>query len=454
MEEIIVNGLVDIVCEALLPQFDDLFEVAKKMSDDKKKKRETFKIIDKAKTSGGLSDKLYDTLEEKSNGNCLLQFDMISTAVMTNKWINYALWCMTELDNENLILLKANNDQMEFVNAICQMAGFGKIYESAGYCNLENYAVENKDREAGSKFLFSLEDLKEKVFDEKFIKAMQFKKAKILTEASRALPMNSNFFGTNSRIDHDGLIHPIFFSSTPLINDIGPKQGEGISNDLFARLENSLSGYIRDEKYSYNIDANTGLPMLTIMRDNSYGATESFIIDDGTVMGGTGIWVLGKYMNSFGVQDYIFVNVVKSPGTVYNIINRSFYQLNAAEVADAFSAMLQNYSIYNAIDMSGTYWLDYLNAGERKMITDHLSNIIGFMSADQNLWQLPRLRFSEYINPNNFTLVSDNKVKSPFAITGFTSSEICEGLSFVCKDGAITQYFSTVPNAKYIPGAI
>lgn len=439
--------VMGVVFDVLLPQMGEQLEIIQHMREERKYNNDTFKIINSTKLAGGLSDVMYDRLHEDSCGIGIVEFDLISTAVKTNKWINYAVWCMCD---EDAVLLKADKDARELINAVAMMAGFGKIYQNSGIADLNDYAIENKKRETGTKFILSIEDLKKKFENPDFKDAMRYKLAKIQAETNKHLIGNSPaFFGSPARIDNDGLIHPIFFSNSSLREVLGPKQGN-ISEDLFNRLEAVFAPMIKDTNYKYSYDLTSGLPILTIERDNTYGATENFLIDDGTIMGGSTVSILGTYMTVNGNLDYIFVDAKKLPHIAYSIINRSFYQLSSEEVHEAFSVMLQNYSIYNIIDFSDTPWFDYLTDEEKTTLTKHLSDIIAFIHQDPNLYFSPRLRFvkEKYINPDNFTLVSDSLVKSPLADKRFTSPEICEGLSFICANGMITQYFYNMPNAQ------
>lgn len=442
---LVLVDLVGVAIDLLLPQLGDYISIAKELRDRNKYNNDTLNIIDKAKTSGGLTEEMYQALHDNSNGSTLIEFDLISTAIKTNKWVNYAIWCMTD---DNSVLLKADKDARELVNAISMIAGFGRIYQSSGVVDLNKYDIANKDREVGSKFLLSIEDLKKRFEDEEFRKAMRYKLAKINAEINKNLiPASTNFFGTPARVDNDGLIHPIFFSNSSLREVMGPKQGD-LPKELFDRLDAALAPMITDAKYKYSYEASSHLPLLTIERNNSYGATESFLLDDGTIMGGSTISILGTYRTVNGNFDFIFVDVMKLPHIAFSIINRSFYQLTPDEVAEAFSVMLQNYSIYNIIDFSNTPWFDYMTDNEKVALTKHLSDIIGFMHQDAGIYFSPRLRFTEYINPDNFGLISDNQVKSPLKDRGFTSPEICEGLSFRCTNGMMTQYFYNIPNAS------
>ena len=263
---LIFYDLLGLALDVLVPQISDYIGIAKELRDRKKATNDTFKIISKTKLAGGLSDQMYEQLHDASNGIGIVEFDLISTAIKTNKWINYAVWCMCDEDS---VLLKADKDARELVNAIGMIAGFGLIYNSAGVADLNKYDIGNKDREPGSKFLLSVEDLKKRFENSEFRDAMRYTLAKLNAEINRNLIGNNpGFFGTPARIDEDGLIHPIFFSNSSLREALGPKQGN-ISKELFDRLEEVFAPMIKDANYKYSYDLASGLPILTIERDNT-----------------------------------------------------------------------------------------------------------------------------------------------------------------------------------------
>lgn len=411
--------------------------------------KDQMKIANKSNVSEDLSDDMYNDIADISNGFDLYGIDLVSTAIKTNNWINYALFYMIS-DEANII--PASKDCRELVNAIAIMADFGRIYVSDGAIDLWDYDVSNPKRLKGSKFLLREEDIRRRITDPNFVQMMNIRKTKMMNRYIRkeplAIGLDKEYFGDRI-IDPDGYITPVFFNPTPLKMEIGDKKGNILDSNLYSRLEDALSDIIDDAKYSYKKDENTGLLKLIIQRDDSYGAYEEFILDDGSVCGGSDIYVMGSYNGKYET-DNIFVSANKHKDIVYKILNISFYMMNMYEVKVALDDMIPIQSIYNWVDFSNTNWFDRLTFDERNQLAGYLYNIETFMRSDPNLTELPRLRFKNFTDINNFMLVSDCLVVSPLEELGYTSKDICEGLSFTVANGMITQYFGGYPNVKGI----
>ena len=142
-----------------------------------------------------------------------------------------------------------------------------------------------------------------------------------------------------------------------------------------------------------------------------------------------------------GKTDTIFVDVKKHPDIAYNILKSTFYRMEVSEVNTAAADLLGNGFIYTYIDFSDTYWFDYMSFMEKSTLENNLIKIIKIMGNDPGLVYPPRLRFASYNDPDNFVLVSDNKVKSPLAATFETTPNKLEGLSFTVENGVIYEYF-------------
>lgn len=438
---------IGLALDVLVPNFSFIIKSLKEIREKNRMERIVMKKSSQIKNGSKVSDKMYSTIFNESDGLTLLEIDLISTAIRTNNWINYAIYYMT---CDDATLLKTDKKSRELVNAICEIAGFGKIYAGSDSANLFEYDITNKNRKPGSKFLLIVDELKAKIADPDFVQAMYLRKRKLEALAGRLLEANS-IYGGDFRKDSDGMMHPIFFSNTPINYDIGEKKGDGIDDILFNKLENSLRipGLIIDDKYRYERDQSTGLIRLIIQRPNSYGAIENFLIDDGTLMGGSKLSILGTFMRTDGISDTVFVDINKHPEIVFNILNHSFYNMDVDEVNAALADMLTP-MVYNVFDFSDTAWFDYLNDLEKSSLNKNLVTIIDFMRRDPNMVYLPRMRFSSYRDPDNFIVISDKQVKSPLKDNAITSPEICEGLSFDVSEGGITQYFGNVANMRTV----
>ena len=430
--DLAVDVLGSVVGQVLPVVIGDVLTMTK---DLRKRKRLESKTIEAANREVGrsVSEILYDDIHMIADNNDFVEIDLISTAIRTNKWINYAIYYMTDDTN----LLKCGRKERELINAICELAGFGRVYDSVGSCDLRDYDSRNPDRKIGSKFILLLDELMGRLKEPEFQTKMNLRKAKL--NKVLGLPLNPNYSGVHT-VDKDGIIHPIFFSNTPLVNTLGPRKGEGIDQPLFDRLEVAFKDIISDKNYCYTKNPN-GLVDLTIQRDNTFGATEKYLVDNGTLLGGTTISVLGEFDTVNGGRDSVFIDVRKHPDIAYKILSSIFYRLSVDEVMTANSDMLSNGFIYTYIDFSNTPWFDYLSFTDKVELGNNLIEIVRSMHDDHNLVYPPRLRFTQYTDPNNFVLVSDNNVLSPLSDTFVTTPNILEGLSYVMEDGKYTTFF-------------
>lgn len=428
----LLTDIVGVASEALPTVISDIGVAVGEIIERKRDQRKTFK--ESEKVGRAVSDYLYDDIREAANNNDLYEIDLISTAIKTNKWINYAIYYMTEDDSH---LLKCNYAEREFLNSISMLAGFGRMYQSAGVTDLREFDIKNPDRKIGTKFILLFDELLDRIHDEEFIQKMKIRKTKLGMNIL-SIGMDPNYKGSHS-IDNDGYIHPVFFMN-PVITDIGEKKGPGIDQVTFDRLENSVGKLIMNSKYKYSRNEN-GLIDLEQEIDNSFGAIEKFVIDDGLLLGGTTISILGYYDTINGGTDKVFVDVNKHPDIAFNILKSVFYKMSADEVNVATADLLNNGFIYTYIDFNNTPWFDYLGFTDKITLSNNLVNIVRYMGNDPNLAYPPRLRFLSYKDPDNFTLISDNEVKSPLSDTFETTPNILEGLSFVVQDGSASMYY-------------
>ena len=428
--------LLGVVLSALLPNLNGVTKTVEKFAKEKKFKNEVYRKFKRSDLyNEEVSDELFDEITSRCGDIEIVELGIYYTAMKTNKWISYAMWYMSE---DDATLLKVDKDTREFINAITDMVGFGRIYENAGIACLNDYEITSSEKTEAPKFIFLMSDLKERLSDPEFVKKMKVRRDKM--NFTRPLIGSDPQYIGNHYIDNDGMFHPVFFSSTPIIPAIGNKHGEGLTSEEFAAFDSILNPLIMDKEYSISRDT-SGNIILTIVRDNSWGSTESFVLDDGTIMGGTRKSILGCYRTVNGNIEYIFVDIQEFPDIAFNILNKSFYQMNSSEVYSAYSNMLQNYSIYKYIDFSGTRWLDYLSPGDKQILTNNLTNIITYMQNDsENMFGVPRLRFDYFVDENNFGLKSDSDVKSTVQNYGLTSGTIRPGFCVEVTDGAITVY--------------
>ena len=106
----------------------------------------------------------------------------------------------------------------------------------------------------------------------------------------------------------------------------------------------------------------------------------------------------------------------------------TFYELKPEEIHRAFQGIFGNAFVYSVIDFSNTPWMDNLDDTSKKVVEDTLVEVVRKINGDPGINGSPRLRFSKYIDPYNFELVSDYQVVGPFKEYNLTSPNILNGL--------------------------
>ena len=378
------------VSESLLDSFmPRLYDISETMTKYAQQTISENALLESVNTTRDISEDMYEDILEVSD-NHLVKIDLCNTALKTNKWVDYAIWYMS---HPNAKLIQVNKKTKRFVNAISTLAGYGLIYKDMPPIDLKIYDINSPERKLGGKFLINLDELKERLVDPIFVRNMNLKKNKIAIEELR-----------NSKQFNDGdIIHPFFFNNIP-IQDIGPKQGEGIDDILFYKLENSI-GKLIINKYCYFKDQ-FGVLRAKVIKDQ-YGTTEDYVLDDGSISGGTKISILGMSASS---GYWVWVNSEVYPDIAYNMLNRSFYYLNDDEVNRVNYYNLFSFETNRFIDMANTPWVDYLNDMDKMYIEKYVSAILRHHSNDPLISPYTKFRFKSYTNCHNFVLVSDENV--------------------------------------------
>ena len=403
---------------------------------EKKKRRKEMNKINKSTFSHNISESIYERIHDLSHGDTLREINLINKARSTNSWINFAMYYMT---NTDAFLLRADKEVREFINSITSLAGFGIAYKSAGITDLKKFDVFDDNYSTHSKFLLSFQDLHQRLVVPEFLNAMRARRMQLRPDVYRIPVLNES----GMPLGDDGLYHPVFFDTTPIVSEIKEKKGNGILDHEFDLLENTIGVLLDGENYCYE-KMDNGLVKLRIERKNSYGAVEDYTVDTGTVMGGNQVYVMGTYEVTGG-YDNIFVNVRRYPSIAYMVLQSLYYIIPTNDVATIMSTMFAGGSIYTYIDFSNTSWFDYLSETQKSILANNLIKVVQNISADAQMRMVypPRLRFSQFTDPQNFTLVSDELVVSPFASTGATSPEIMKGLTFIIQDNNLTKYMGS-----------
>lgn len=389
---------------------------SKYLSDEK-----VFKEVDDMLGNPDISITLKSKIS-KMAGSPALEVAYISLARKTEKLIRYTLYYVT---THNAPKIKLSKKEREFVNTVAYYIGYGTIYNYDGVNDIQDYDIEHNFGTFNKDFLLMLRELRDIISKESFEAKWKAKLAaeSILDTSVAMLGVNDGSI-VNSTIDENGMITPIFFTTnSEVANIITPKRPSYMDDDTFVKFENAFKGILSDNYY-YTRN-NDGCWVLNIYNPNSI-IENSYIIDDGSIMGGNVVSILGNYQMSTGYIDTIFVNVSTHKDIVGNILSSPFYTLTNDELHAVSKDMFDNCKIYRTIDFSNTgeimNMVDLVNNG-KDTFGRYLSGVLSILEAKGID---ARLRFSEFASPTSFVLVSDDKCSSP--LPGSTSTTIIPDL--------------------------
>lgn len=394
-------------------------------------KKETKSEIKKALSTINYSSfdgtDLGNQIDKIAQDNNALKIILVAKATNTSKWIQYALYYMSDPDAKLVAAVEPKTK--EFLNGISTMFGFGKMYESADTADLEVFDPKSEKFNIKLAYLLSVEALKEKA--KPYLAQIEDRK-KQLEEMQKEDDM-VDFGETNipkfTTVKDEGsnIIHPIFFTKKDT-NDSSEewvKQGESISDDLFKKLEANFSEFLEGYEYRYEM-CETGLINLFIKRQIITGfAQDIYTIDPGIVMGKDKFYILGRIPN-----DTIFVST-EHKNIVSEIFASKFYVLRPDEIQEVAMDYFCNNNIYRYIDMTDTGFLNKLDYDSYQKLGKKLTFIINQMkSLNDGITDIPRFRFDKFESVEKFSIISDDKVVSPLKNSKETSSLIAKGLTF------------------------
>ncbi len=420
-----IGGLIE---KSTVSKSENIVSQNKKLKKSELRKSENFFDSEK------ITPRLYDGIIGLTNDSYFANVSEITVAIKTNHLIGYAMYYMAT-DSAKIIPL--SKEEKEFVNGVSTYAGYGKIYTDCDNLDIEPYDCDIVTKKNAEKHILDLQYLNEKLNDEEFQQLWKAKLARLMILDPSVPQLNGTVYtpeferlGFNARKDENGYIHPIFFkdsfdpATTQPQNPINyVRKGPGVSDEAYEKFEKAFSSYFASspDYHRYVVDRN-GNYNLIITRVNAMNAEDAYIIDDGSIMGGSNVYIMGSYISNMNTKESIFVNVNKHPDITSHILSNSFYVIDPMKVYEiANMDYLKNINIYNLIDFSGTDWLDNItDPSERYIFSKNLTAAIAVCDGE-------RMRFLEYQGPTKFTLISDKKCKSSLSYIGAASSKISEG---------------------------
>lgn len=165
---------------------------------------------------------------------------------------------------------------------------------------------------------------------------------------------------------------------------------------------------IDKDKTFINKDMKTGVITLDLVTKK--GETRSYRVDDGSLLGGTGISIL---FNTNGNDDF-FIPATKEYEDII-VRGLSGNDITPQDVQRVRKNFFANLMLYAGFDFSNTEKIDEIKKNEDSF--SKLNNILStifennLLNVGNNLDEVPRFRFENFKDYNNFTVVSDDKVK-------------------------------------------
>lgn len=425
MTTVLTNGLFDILVDVIPSMIVMVSAAAKKVKKSNKDKKAEFKRARQYDESD-ISENLQKEIKRMSRNSSIMEVAFTSVAIKSNDLVKYTMYYLTT-DSAKKINLK--NHECRFVNAICVLAGFAPIYPELGIADLSKYDAKSSDFNFDEYFLIDIDDIRSKVINIDFQEKVKGKLARksIFDMSVPTLTGHTIDTGVNARIDESGLIHPIFFSSS------SPKPAnkyyDSMDMDVYNRFESAFGAILSNMgvEYHYSFDQ-AGNHLLQIVRDSAMGAVDTYIIDDGRIMGGTKVHILADYINQNGTKDTIFVDS-KHQDIVAQVLQNRFFTLTPDMVVTCMHDMFNNGLIYHYIDFSNTKWMDSLTAEQREALEKNLSACISNLNMDI------RMRFDSIMDVNNFILTSGGTIST---LPGITAPNSNMTVNLVMNNGNIS----------------
>ena len=219
------------------------------------------------------------------------------------------------------------------------------------------------------------------------------------------------------KTDHAENINPVVFTEKKSYTS-NPETAE-LKPSVVKMIEDAFGELLKNRKYILKKNGEfVNLYLTDAVFNNNYPV---FLIDPDIVIG-DGVNIYANAMDGSA----IYVNIASNRDIVAKILSNPFYLLDANELARAKAGQFKNTNLYSVLDMSGmNKYLKNLNAKDMNLLEAKLDKIFATPNGIfAGFAAIPKFRFQKFKNIDNFTLISDEKVKILFA----TPNGIANGL--------------------------
>lgn len=446
----VLNGIVDMLCNSMPAWNMMLLESQSELRKLEIARDKELVAAETAIDDGDITARLYNDIVIITEGNYKDEELLMAKAKVTLRWVKYTFYYLTE----DAALIIADTEAQKLCNGIAKLVfpEAGKIYPKADDANLSKYDAEKLPRHYGGNFILNIRDIEEKFTDDLKMKAAA-KYAEVQNNPnmenseipSDSATVNISKFERVGRYDEDGYFHPFFFSSPEEIREeyqSKPVKAPDMPDELFTKFEAALSKVAADLKYYYEKNQYGNWTINVIQPDML--AASSYMLDDGTIMGGDAVYIMGKCQGANGLVDSVFV---KSDLTdiVSKILHNGFYIMSQGELDLVNSVLLDNQIIYHTVDFVGMKQLD-MTALKGTQFNKALFNAVQLVPSDC------RLRFESFTDLNHFILVSDINCISPMGYDNTTANKIYDGLKISIDNNFLLKKNEKGQVEKYLIG--
>lgn len=392
------------------------------------------KEADKFIDDGRVSNNLYNEALRISDGDQLVLFNLVSKGIETNQWIRFAIYFMTDPIATRISFI--DKESKELVNAITTLAGFGKVYESDDVADIDEFDCTKINSKYSGRFLLHKPELVDFLSNPQFQMVMR---AKIIKMAEENRPVDSdrpalitveedeiryvdekkNQYANPAfailEAEEEKVQQPVFSTideNNPgfvpfefgFVNQKLPKKGAGVNAHVYTKFEAILGKFIPETVY-YHYEYINNFYHLYITRPDT-GAEEFYILDDGSIMGGSSISILANYITPEGFERSMFVDICAHPAITSKILSRTLFNyLTPEEVEECKGDFLYDTRIYNNIDFHNTDFFDDFAPEQKYNFEVSLLGVLSVLGLVG--YDCVRFRFGSFSDYNHFTLVSD-----------------------------------------------
>lgn len=389
-------------------------------------KDDTFKVP--KQISGNLKHKIH----KASKRSKVVEFYLLYRAKITHKLIMRAISYML---NENALPDESlSKEDKQLFNTICKLANFPLPYPKVKTLDMKK--VENFD----SEFVFDKEEILNLLYNIDFQNKMRIRMMNSGMDTGcgkivDAIEMKPNPVSTKTKKEKKHVEEPqqVDPQNAP-IEFVDPnnmvrryeKKGVNVSVESYNRFEYAFAKFIPETvPYHYELGMD-GYYYLYITRPN--GVEEYYALDDGSIMGGDSVYIMGSYIDENGKPQNIFVDAYDYPSVVSKILKQSIFNyLTEDEVKRCSERLFFDRKVYNLIDFRDTPFIDDLDKNQLILLETTLLGVFNLDVVSNRI----RMKFESFNGPANYVLVSDMSLKRPFPYIQNEpqpETSVCEGL--------------------------